>query len=303
MSKVLIVGSAALDSIKTPKANKPKLLGGAACYASVASSYFAPTSIVAVVGEDFPKKYVDLLKDHKLDLSDFKEAKGKTFYWSGEYEENMNNRRTLCLELGVFADFKPELTAKNRSTPFVMLGNITPELQMHVLEQMKDPVFVLADTMDFHIKGSPVALKKLLKKIDCLSLNDSEAKLLTGKENLLEAASRIHKMGPSVVIIKKGEYGAMLSYGGGIFLAPAYPLAKAVDPTGAGDTFAGGLMGYLASHAATKADVDKHLRKAILAGTVIASYCCEDFGFLKVAKLDKKMIRQRISDLEKMILF
>lgn len=301
MSKVLVVGSAALDSIKTPKANKPKLLGGAACYASVAASFYTSTSIVAVIGDDFPRKYVDLLKKHKIDLTDLRQAKGKTFYWSGEYEENMNNRKTLCLEMGVFDDFKPELSPKNRTTPFVMLGNITPELQMHVLEQMEKPLFVLADTMDCHIKRDPAGLKKLLKKIDCLSLNDSEAKLLTGENNLLAAATKLHKMGPKMVIIKKGEYGAMLSSGDDLFLAPAFPLAKPLDPTGAGDTFAGALIGYIASNASTRAEVDRAIRKAMLNASAVAAFCCEGFGLQKITSISKKEIRSRVTELEKMI--
>lgn len=301
MSKVIVVGSAALDSIKTPKVNKPLLLGGAACYASVAASYFTSASIVAVTGKDFPKKYVQLLKKHKVDLSDFHEADGETFYWSGEYEENMNNRKTLCLKMGVFADFKPQLSAKNRQTPFVLLGNINPELQLDVLNQMEKPVFVLADTMDYHINASPAALKKLLKRIDCLSLNDSEAKLLTHKENLLDAAKKIHSMGPDTVIIKKGEYGAMLSYKDGIFLSPAYPLEKAVDPTGAGDTFAGALMGNIASMATTKAEVDKVIRKAILNATAVAAFCCEGYGLQRLTSITKADIRKRVTNLEKMI--
>lgn len=301
MSKLLVVGSAALDSIKTPKANKPLLLGGAACYASVAASFYTTTSIVAVIGDDFPQKYVNLLKKHKIDLTDLRRAEGKTFYWSGEYEENMNNRKTLCLEMGVFTDFKPELSPKNRKSPFVMLGNITPELQMHVLAQMEKPLFVLADTMDCHIKGDPAGLKKLLKKIDCLSLNDSEAKLLSGENNLLRAAAKLHKMGPEMVIIKKGEYGAMLSSQDGLFLAPAYPLPSSLDPTGAGDTFAGALIGYIAKSASTRAEVDMGIRKAILNAASVAAFCCEGYGLEKITAITKRDINGRVRELEKMI--
>ena len=303
MSELLIVGSAALDSIKTPQVNKPFLLGGAACYASVAASFFSTTSIVAAVGTDFPSKYIKLLKNCKIDLSDFQQLEGKTFSWAGEYEEDMNIRRTTHLDMGVFESFQPIIYSNNKKTPFVLLSNITPELQLHVLEQMESPIFVMADTIDHHIKNSLPAMKTLLKKIDCFTVNDSEARLLTEENNLFLAAKKIHKMGPSIVIIKKGEHGSIVSYSSGVFLAPAYPLERPIDPTGAGDTFAGALMGYIASHVKTKDEISQVIRQSALIGASTASYCCEGFGFQKITAISKADILNRAKQLEEMISF
>lgn len=301
MNKLLIVGSVAIDSLKTQTESKPGLLGGAACYASIASSYFAPSAIVAIVGNDFPKEHTQLLQKHNVDLTDLQEVEGKTFRWAGEYAADMNIRTTLSLDLGVFADFMPQVSANNRETPFVMLANIAPKLQMHVLKQVKKPLFVLADTMDFYINSALEDLKELLTMVDCLSLNDSEARLLTQKENLLEAIREIHKMGPKYVIVKKGEHGSILSSPRGLFLAPAYPLPNAKDPTGAGDTFAGSLMGYLAKNVKTADEIDTFLRKAMLVAASVSAYCCEDFGVSKVAGLSENEINNRVTELEKMI--
>ena len=216
-------------------------------------------------------------------------------------EEDMNNRQTKDLQLGVYADFKPNLTEVNRRAKFVMLGVIMPTLQMDVLNQLEAPEFVLADTIDCYIKEVPQDLKRLLKRVDLICLNDSEARLLTKTDNLLDAAKKIHKMGPETVIIKKGEYGAMLSDAEGIFLAPAFPLQKAVDPTGAGDSFAGALMGYIAAHANTKAEARQIMRQAIMNGSVVASFCCEGFGLQRLDTVTKKDIKSRLSELKSMI--
>src|SRR5579884_1001275 len=232
---VLIVGSTALDSIKTPKAENPRLLGGSASHAAVAASFFAPVKLVGVVGEDFPKKYIQLYKRHNIDLEGLQMVPGKTFHWSGEYEVNMNNRRTLLTELGVFETFNPRLPVAYQNSQFVLLANIAPSLQNHVLTQMRKPKFVVADTMDLWLNIALPDLLKLLRRVDGFVLNDSEARQLTKDDNLLSALKKIHKLGPKYVIIKKGEHGSILSTrGGNLFLAPAYPLHRVVDPTGAG---------------------------------------------------------------------
>ena len=297
---VLIVGSTALDSIKTPKSQNPCLLGGSASHAAIAASFFAPVQLVGVVGKDFPKKYLQLFARHKIDLAGLQIADGKTFHWSGEYEVNMNNRRTLSTELGVFADFSPNLPESCRKTPFVLLANIAPDLQHHVLDQMIKPKFVIADTMDLWLNTALPSLKKLLKRIDALVLNDSEARQLAGEDNLIQAAAIIHRMGPKYVVVKKGEHGAVLSGPNGLFIAPAYPLKKVVDPTGAGDSFVGGLIGYLAS---SKGSIDNQFRQAILHGTVVASFCCEGFGVSRTVKATRSLILSRVKELEKMSRF
>src|SRR3954454_21385254 len=233
---VLIVGSTALDSIKTPKAENPRLLGGSASHAAVAASFFSPVKLVGVVGEDFPKQYITLYKKHKIDLEGLQILPGKTFHWSGEYELNMNNRRTLLTELGVFESFTPTLPKAHQNAPFVLLANIAPSLQLHVLNQMQRPKFVAADTMDLWLNIALQDLLKLLKRLDAFVLNDGEAHQLTKEDNLFAALKKIHRMGPRYVVIKKGSNGSLLSGPKGVFLCPAYPLHKVVDPTGAGDS-------------------------------------------------------------------
>jgi sugar/nucleoside kinase (ribokinase family) len=294
---VLVVGSTALDSIKTPKAENPRLLGGSASHAAVAASFFSPVQLVGIVGADFPKRYIQLYKKHGIDLAGLQIAAGKTFHWSGEYEVNMNNRRTLGTELGVFADFKPELPQAWRKTPWVLLANIAPALQHHVLDQMERPKFVIADTMDLWLNVALKDLLSLLKRIDALVLNDSEARQLVNEDNVVAAAPKIHKLGPKYVIIKKGEHGSILSGPDGLFLAPAFPLKKVVDPTGAGDSFVGGLIGYLAG---AKGAPEKNLRRALIYGTVTASFCCEGFGLNATTKITRAKIEARVKDLEKM---
>ena len=244
---VLIVGTTALDSIKTPTAENPRLLGGSASHAAVAASFFSPVKLVGGVGEDFPKKYIELYRRHKIDLAGLQILPGKTFHWSGEYEVNMNNRRTLATELGVIETFTPKLPAAYQNVPFVLLGNIAPALQLSVLDQMKKPKFVVADSMDLWLNIALPDLLKLLKRVDGFVLNDSEAELLTKEDNIFVALKKIHQLGPKYVIIKKGSHGSILSGPKGIFICPAYPLHTVEDPTGAGDSFVGGLMGYLAT--------------------------------------------------------
>jgi cytidine kinase len=297
---VLIVGSTALDSIKTPKAENPRLLGGSASHAAVAASFFAPVKLVGVVGEDFPKRYIQLYQRHKVDLEGLQMLPGKTFHWSGEYEVNMNNRRTLATELGVFETFNPRLPGSYQDSSYVLLANIAPSLQHHVLTQMKKPEFVVADTMDLWLNIALPDLLKLLKRVDGFVLNDSEARQLTKEDNLLAALKKIHKLGPKYVIIKKGSHGSILSGPKGFFICPAYPLHSVVDPTGAGDSFVGGMMGYLAT---ARGSIDNNIRRGMIYGSVTASFCCEGFGLNCTTKVKRSQIDARVKELEKLTRF
>ena len=297
---VLIVGSTALDSIKTPKAENPRLLGGSASHAAVAASFFAPVKLVGVVGDDFPKRYVQLYKRHRIELEGLQMLPGKTFHWSGEYEANMNNRRTLLTELGVFETFTPTLPKSHQNARFVLLANIAPSLQHHVLNQMQRPKFVVADTMDLWLNIALPDLLKLLKRLDGFVLNDSEAHQLTREENVFAALKKIHKLGPRYVIIKKGSHGSILSSPRGFFICPAYPLHKVMDPTGAGDSFVGGMMGYLAT---ASGSVEENIRRAMIYGSVVASFCCEGFGLLRTTKITRAQINKRVGELEKLTRF
>ncbi|MDA1273870.1 MAG: PfkB family carbohydrate kinase [Verrucomicrobia bacterium] len=297
---VIVVGSTALDSIKTPKSSNPRLLGGSASHACVAASFFAKTNLVGIVGNDFPSRYLNLYQRHKIGLEALQRVPGKTFHWSGEYEVNMNNRRTLATELGVFETFTPELPESLRDVPYVLLANIAPELQHHVLDQIRKPKFVIADTMDLWLNIALESLLKLLRRVDAFVLNDSEARQLTKEDNLPAALRKIHRLGPKYVIVKKGEHGSVLSSPAGLFVAPAFPLRKVVDPTGAGDSFVGGLIGYLASRTGS---IDSNLRRAIVHGSAVASFCCEGFGLNRITKTTRPAIAERVRALEKMTCF
>jgi sugar/nucleoside kinase (ribokinase family) len=297
---VLIVGTTALDSIKTPTRENPRLLGGSASHAAVAASFFSPVQLVGGVGEDFPKKYISLYRKHGIDLAGLQILPGKTFHWSGEYEINMNHRRTLATELGVIETFTPKLPAAYQNAPFVLLGNIAPALQLSVLDQMKKPKFVVADSMDLWINLALPDLLKLLQRVDGFVLNDSEAELLTKADNVFVALKKIHQLGPKYVIIKKGSHGSILSGPKGIFICPAYPLHTVEDPTGAGDSFVGGMMGWLAG---TKGSVDANLRRAMVYGSVTASFCCEGFGLNATTKTKRADIEQRVKELQKLTSF
>ncbi len=294
---VLIVGSTALDSIKTPVAAGTKLLGGSASYAAVAASFFAHVRLVGVVGTDFPRNYTALFKRRGIDLTALEIRPGKTFYWEGEYEPDMNRRRTLKTELGVFETFKPDLPESHCAARFVLLANIAPALQLYVLSQIRKPRFVAADTMDLWLNIAMNDLLKLLKLVDALILNDSEARTLTGEMNLLQAAARITKLGPKYVIIKKGEHGAMFWDGSRPFIAPAYPLRRVVDPTGAGDTFAGALVGYLAC---ARTSMPAAIRRGMIYGSVVASFCCEGLGIERIARLTRRQIERRFTELKQL---
>jgi cytidine kinase len=297
---VLIVGSTALDSIKTPHAENPRLLGGSASHAAVAASFFSPVKLVGVVGEDFPKKYVQLYRKHRIDLDGLQILPGKTFHWSGEYELNMNNRRTLLTELGVFETFTPTLPKSHQSIPYVLLANIAPSLQSHVLKQMQRPKFVVADTMDLWLNIALTDLLTLIKRLDAFVLNDSEAHQLTKEDNVFTALKKIHKLGPRYVIIKKGSHGSILSGPRGFFICPAYPLHKVKDPTGAGDSFVGGMIGYLST---ARGPIDQNIRRAMIYGSVVASYCCEGFGLTCTTGVTRRQIDARVRELERLTKF
>ncbi len=294
---VLIVGSTALDSIKTPTAENLRLLGGSASYAALAASFFTEVRMVGVVGDDFPARYLNLYKRRGIDLAGLQRVPGKTFHWSGEYESNMNHRRTLLTELGVFETFTPTLPKNYRRAEFVLLANIAPSLQLHVLDQAQRPRFVLADTMDLWLNIAMPDLLRLLKRLDGFVLNESEAAQLTREENVFRALKRIHKMGPRYVIVKQGSHGSILSSPAGLFICPAYPIEKLVDPTGAGDSFAGAMMGFLASRGGS---VERKIRQAMIYGSVVASFCCEGFGVTRTARITRRKIEERARALLKL---
>ncbi len=288
---VLVVGSIALDHIKTPTAEHRSLLGGSASYAAVAASFFGPVQLVGVVGDDFPAEHKQLFLDRKIDLAGLEVATGQTFAWSGEYELNMNNRRTLSVALNVFENFQPKLPEKYRATPYVLLGNIAPSLQRLVVEQIRKPKFVVADTMDLWIGMARADLLSLLKEIDMLILNDSEARQLTEEDNVIRAGRMIAKLGPKYVAVKKGEHGCLLfGRDGEFFSTGAYPLETIHDPTGAGDCFAGGLIGHLAR---TDDISFSNLKEAIIQGTLVASFCVEEFSLRRLQKLVAEEIAER----------
>lgn len=287
---VLITGSIALDSVKTPIEEHHDLLGGSASYASVAASFFTPVNLVGIVGTDFPKQHLELYRKHRINLDGLQVVEGKTFRWSGEYEWDLNKRRTLSVCLNVFETFQPTLPASYKKTPFVFLANISPQLQLHVLEQVEQPKFIVADTMDLWIETAREPLMELLRKIDCIVLNESEARELTKETSLIKAGHKILKWGPKYVVVKKGEHGCLLFGADVFFSAAAYPLEDIHDPTGAGDCFAGAFMGYLAS----VGHVDHNaLRKAVIYGSVIASYNVEAFSLGRLQTLTQQDIDQR----------
>jgi sugar/nucleoside kinase (ribokinase family) len=297
---VLVVGSIAIDEVKTPFEHHQELLGGSASYASVAASFFSPVQLVGVVGDDFPDAHRKLFEKRGIDAAGLQTAKGETFRWSGEYSWDFNVRKTLSVALNVFEHFEPKLPAAYRKTQLVLLGNIAPRLQLHVLSQMQKPRFVVADTMDLWIETAKADLMELLKKIDALCLNDSEARELTKQTSLIKAGQAILGYGPKYVVVKKGEHGALLFSKNEFFSAPAYPLEDIHDPTGAGDCFVGGIMGYLASQ--KKIDFAS-LKKAIVLGSVIASFNVEAFSLRRLEKLGQKDIEERYQQIKVMSYF
>ncbi|MBN1384964.1 MAG: sugar kinase [Elusimicrobia bacterium] len=291
---ILVVGSVALDSVKTPFGEKSDILGGSATYFSYSASFFMPPgkiNLVAVVGNDFPEEHLELLKSKKINLKGLQILEGQTFRWSGCYEGDMNEAKTLTTCLNVFETFKPEIPDSYRNTEYVFLANIDPDLQMDVLSQIKKPKLVAADSMNLWIKIKKQSFIKLLSKIDILVINDGEARIFTEQSSLIKAGKIILDRGPKYIVIKKGEHGSLLFSKKGVFSAPAYPLEKISDPTGAGDTFAGGFFGYLAK--LNKTPNESNLRKAIIYGSVMASFNVEDFSLERMKRLTYKEIRNR----------
>ncbi|HEX7481402.1 MAG TPA: PfkB family carbohydrate kinase [Polyangiales bacterium] len=272
MRPTLIVGSIAFDTLHIGGQSHPKVLGGSATYAALAAAHFGPVQLVGVVGRDFPDTAVRMLRERGVDLAGLEVADGETFHWEGRYSDDLCARETVRTDLNVFADFRPKIPGSFRDTPFVMLGNIDPTLQLEVLEQIERPRFVLADTMNLWIDIKQAALTELVRRVDLLVLNDEEARQLSGAKNLVAAARSLLALGPKTVIIKKGEHGALLFQGDDVFSVPALPLSGVADPTGAGDTFAGALIGYLARSNDLSGP---SLRKAVVYGSVLASFCVE----------------------------
>lgn len=288
---VLIVGSIALDTVKTPVEEHVDQLGGSASYAALGASFFSPVKLVGVVGDDFPASEFDFWKSRKIDAAGVQKVAGKTFRWSGEYAWDMNTRETRSVALNVFEHFRPELPASFKGTDFVLLANIAPALQSHVLDQMNKPRFVVADTMDLWIETARADLDALLPRVDLLILNDSEAREMTKETSLIKAGRRIREMGPRFVAIKKGEHGALLFGEGEFFSCGAYPLEDIHDPTGAGDTFAGGMAGYLAMQGG---ELDfAAFRRAMIYGSVLASFNVEAFSLERMRTLTQKEIDAR----------
>ncbi|MDX1752317.1 MAG: PfkB family carbohydrate kinase [Salinimicrobium sediminis] len=302
MNKLLIVGTVAFDAIETPFGKTDKILGGAATYIGLSAAQFdIESSIVSVVGEDFPQEYLDLLKNKNIDITGTEIVKGgKTFFWSGKYHNDLNSRDTLDTQLNVLADFQPVVPEDFKTPDIVMLGNLHPLVQLSVLEQLKRPKLVVLDTMNFWMDNTWDDLMKVIEKVDVLTINDEEARQLTEEYSLVKAARKIAKMGPKYVVIKKGEHGALLFHNNQIFFAPALPLEEVFDPTGAGDTFAGGFTGYLAH----TGDISfKNMKNAVIYGSTLASFCVEKFGTERMQDLKKEEVHERLEDFKSLTQF
>ena len=303
MSKLVIVGTVAFDAIETPFGKTDKILGGAATFIGLAASQFdVDSAAVSVVGGDFPQEYLDLLSDRNVNIDGVEIIKeGKTFFWSGKYHNDMNSRDTLATELNVLADFDPKVPEHYKDAEVVMLGNLHPMVQMGVLNQMtKKPKLVVLDTMNFWMDCALEDLHKVIKKVDVITINDEEARQLTGEYSLVVAARKIHEMGPQFVVIKKGEHGALLFHDDNVFYAPALPLEEVFDPTGAGDTFAGGFSGYLAS---TQDYSFENMKNAVIFGSNLASFCVEKFGTERMQNLTKDEIDYRLKEFKQLTQF
>ena len=288
---ILVVGSVAFDTILTPHGNADEVLGGSAAYFAVAASYFAPVKLVAVIGEDFPEQERAFLASRNIDLQGLSVAKGRTFRWTGKYHEDMNMRDTLDLQLNVFATFRPVLPASYRDCPFVFLANINPGLQDGVLDQLTTkPKLIACDTISHWIEGARPELEALLKRVEMLVINDEEARMLSGERNVVRSARKILGMGPQTLLVKRGEYGVLSFSPNSVFAVPAYPLEEVFDPTGAGDSFAGAFMGYLA---ASNDLSEANVRKAIVYGSVVASFVVEDFSLRRLKTLTRDDIERR----------
>jgi len=296
---VTVVGSIALDTIETPWGRNDEGLGGAATYFSLAAAHYTRVNLVGVVGEDFPEAHVRLLSSKNIDLEGLERAPGRTFRWSGRYHKDVNNRDTLDTQLNVFETFHPKLPPAAHDAKYLFLGNIHPALQLEVLEQSKAQ-FVALDTMNLWIDTTPQELRDVLRRVDALIINDSEMKELTGEVNLVAGARRIREMGPRFIAIKKGEHGCLLFTEDEIFAAPAYPLTDVIDPTGAGDTFAGGFIGYIASRDSLD---NETLCRAVIHGSVVASFTCESFGPTRLAAIETADIEKRYQAFKRLTAF
>ncbi len=287
---VLVVGSMALDTVETPFGKVENVLGGSASYFSLAASNFTDVNVVAVVGNDFPKEHIEFLESHNINLDGVKREEGETFRWVGHYGYDLSEAKTLETHLNVFETFNPVLPEHYKDIDIVFLANIDPKIQYAVLQQVEKPKLVACDTMNFWIENKPEELKKLLPRVDILMINDAETRELAGEPIIVKAARQIMSMGPKILIVKRGEYGALMFSEEGIFYAPSYPLEEVFDPTGAGDTFAGGFMGYVASH-----DINNvsDYKRAVVYGSVLASFTVEDFSVYRLAKLKKEEIESR----------
>lgn len=298
---LLVVGSVALDSVETPEASRDDILGGSAVYFSYAASYFTSVKLVGVVGEDWPEEHTKLLTDRKIDAKGLHVVEGaKTFRWRGKYLPNMNDRETLEVHLNVFGDFDPVLSDEYRRAQFLFLANGSPRVQLKVMDQVVGARLTVADTMDLWIREDHDALMELLRRVDGLVLNDSEAKLLTNDENLVRAGHKVREMGPKFVVIKKGEHGAMFFSEHETYVMPAFPTENVVDPTGAGDSFAGGMMGYLAEQDNFEPTT---LKKALAYGVLVASFNVEDFSLDQMKKIERKDIERRLEEYQRMLSF
>jgi sugar/nucleoside kinase (ribokinase family) len=298
---LLVVGSVAFDGLESPYGKVERTVGGAATYFAVAASMFTHVNLVAIVGDDFTSKDAEVFKGRRIDTEGLERAAGKSFFWAGRYSENLNERITLVTELNVFADFKPKLPKKYRESKYVFLANIAPDLQRDVLQQVsKRPKIVALDTMNYWIERSNDELRETLKHVDILMINDAETRQLSSEHNLLRAARHIFKLGPKTLVVKRGEYGAMLVDKRGVFCVPAFPLEEPHDPTGAGDSFAGGFMGYLAG-AGQKTDAA--LRRAMVYGSVLGSFAVEKFGLERLLSLKQAEIHARARHFAKLTQF
>jgi sugar/nucleoside kinase (ribokinase family) len=293
---ILVVGSVALDSVETPFGKVRDVLGGSAVYFSTAASYFADINMVAVVGNDFPEEHIDFLKSKNIDIKGLQREKGNTFRWEGRYGFELNEAHTLDTQLNVFEGFNPIIPKEYKDSEYVFLANIDPELQLDVLRQVKNPTLVACDTMNFWIEKKPKELRKTIEKVDILIINEAEAREFACEPNLVKAAKRIFSMGPKTLIIKRGEYGALMFTGSSIFHAPAYPLENIFDPTGAGDSFAGGFIGYLAN---TRNLEDGNIRQAVVFGSVMASFNVEDFSLNRLKDLTYPDMEYRYREFKK----
>jgi sugar/nucleoside kinase (ribokinase family) len=290
MSSMLVVGSVAQDTIHNHRGTHPYVLGGSAVFASLAAAHFVEPRIVGVVGTDFPDSAVSLLKEKGVDLSGLEVVDGKTFHWEGRYSDDLTSRTSIRTELNVFADFHPKIPDSFRDTPYLMLGNIHPSLQIEVLDQMRKPRLVVADTMNFWIEGTPEPLAKMLARIDVLVINEEEARQLAGMHNIARVARELLRRGPRILVIKRGEYGALLFENDSVFSAPAFPVDEVLDPTGAGDTFAGGMLGFIAREEKTDSST---LRRAVVYGSALASFCVEGMSVERLAAVEKREVEAR----------